>query len=152
MIAKPYFIKTKGQKKQAQATLNPSKVKVEPLPEEKPIGIVQGRIPRSKEEWRVANALWKLQIPFRYQVDFNGGANVRGGQVIDFLVSTVPMPTPLYVQGSYYHPQATRGEEEYKQRKLRQYTRGYYAMPKEAWDYQLQTMDMAYQTMKGMFQ
>jgi hypothetical protein len=151
MVAKPYFIKTKKANKLKLPGFPKAQKKVESPEEEEPIGLVQGQIPRSKEEWRVANALWRLQIPFQYQVDFMGGSNVRGGQVIDFLVGTVPLPTPLYVQGSYFHPQKTRAQEVYNQQKVRRFTRGSYAMPREVWDYELTNMNQAYQTIKAMF-
>jgi len=150
-IPEPYFMKTAKPKKLSTPGFPKQQRKVEPEPEEAPIGLVQGKIPQSKEEWRVANALWKLGIPFQFQVDFAGGSQVRGGQVIDFLVMTVPLPTPLYVQGTYFHPLERRGEDEYKQRKLRLYTRGTYAMPKEVFDYEIPTMEAAYQRMKEMF-
>jgi hypothetical protein len=155
VAAKPYFIKTKTKVKTQKKTpprFPPANPKpVESTPSEAPIGVVQGRIPKSKEEWRVANALWRLGIPFSYQVDFQGGAMVRGGQVIDFLVRTVPLPTPLYVQGTYWHPEKTRLEQVYKLQTVRRVTRGTYAMPKEVWDYDLKTMDQAYETLKGIF-
>lgn len=71
-----------------------------PFPEIKP---VQGIMPDSKEEYWVALALWKLKIDFRFQYQLWGGRKYKGGQVVDFWVYTVPLPTPLLVQGWYFH-------------------------------------------------
>ena len=72
----------------------------EPWPEIKP---VQGIMPDSKEEYWVALALWKLHIDFRFQYQLFGGRKFKGGQVVDFWVYTNPLPTPIYVQGWYFH-------------------------------------------------
>lgn len=71
-----------------------------PFPEIKP---VQGIMPDSKEEYWVALALYKLKIDFQFQYQLWGGRKYKGGQVVDFWVYTVPLPTPLLVQGWYFH-------------------------------------------------
>ena len=71
-----------------------------PFPEIKPI---QGMMPDSKEEYWVALALYKLQLEFEFQYQLFGGRKYKGGQVIDFWVYTVPLPTPIFVQGWYFH-------------------------------------------------
>ena len=69
---------------------------------EEQIGLIQGRVPQSKEEWWVAKALWRLKEEFIYQFEFFGG-HIRGGQILDFLVHTVPFKTALDVKGEYWH-------------------------------------------------
>ena len=64
---------------------------------------VQGIWPDSKEEYWVALALWKLHVDFKYQYQLWGGRQYKGGQVVDFWIYTVPLPTPLLVQGWYFH-------------------------------------------------
>lgn len=76
-----------------------------------PIRTVQGILPDSKEEWWVALALYKLKLDFIYQRSVMGGRSLRGGQVVDFWVYTVPKPTILLVQGDYWHYIATRTYE-----------------------------------------
>ena len=71
-----------------------------PFPEIKP---VQGMIPDSKEEYWVALALYKLKLDFEFQYQLFGGRKYKGGQVIDFWVFTQPLPTPIFVQGWYFH-------------------------------------------------
>ena len=74
--------------------------KTEPFPEIQPI---QGMMPDSKEEYWVALALYRLKLDFEYQYQLFGGRRYKGGQVVDFWVKTVPLPTPILVQGYYFH-------------------------------------------------
>lgn len=64
---------------------------------------VQGIMPDSKEEYWVALALYKLHIDFVFQYQLFGGRKYKGGQVVDFWIYTMPLPTPLLVQGYYFH-------------------------------------------------
>jgi hypothetical protein len=57
----------------------------------------------SSNEYYVAMALEKLQLEYTFQVSYYGGRRLRGGLVLDFLVYTVPIPTPLWVHGNYWH-------------------------------------------------
>jgi hypothetical protein len=66
------------------------------------VGLIAGQKAGSSLEWVVAQALWKLKFVFDYQVSVNGG-RMRGGTVIDFLVHTAPLYTPLYSHGEYWH-------------------------------------------------
>ena len=75
-------------------------------------GIINGIQAGSSYEWNIALALWQLGWSFDYQVPIKGGRQVRGCQVIDFLVHTVPQETALRVQGSYWH--RNNALEEYK--------------------------------------
>lgn len=89
-------------------------LKVQKDPEDT-IGIVQGQMPDSRNEWFVALALDKLGIEYYFQVSLNGGTSIRGGQVIDFVVFR-PNPTPVFIQGEYWHNQAQQNEDILKQR------------------------------------
>ena len=71
-----------------------------PLPE---VQRVQGIMPDSKEEYWVALALYKLHIYFVFQYQLFGGRKYKGGQVVDFWVYTMPLPTPILVQGWHWH-------------------------------------------------
>lgn len=71
-----------------------------PPPEE--LGLIQGMMPDSKEEWWVAQALWKYKVPFQFQFQLFGGRSRRGGLIVDFVVWN-PMITPLLVHGNYWH-------------------------------------------------
>ena len=63
---------------------------------------IQNKRPDSKEEVWVAMALGKLDIPFIYQYDLFGTAQLRGGIVIDFLILR-PFAMALEVQGEHWH-------------------------------------------------
>lgn len=100
---KIFRIKTKsGIGKKLEAVTAPKRkiLSHPPFPEIKPI---QGMIPDSKEEYWVALALYKLHLDFEFQYQLFGGRKYKGGQVIDFWVFTVPLPTPIFVQGWYFH-------------------------------------------------
>lgn len=68
-----------------------------------PVGLIYGKTAGSTYEWRYALGLWFWGWEFLYQVNFFGGRRTAGGQVIDFLVETIPIRTPVYVYGNYWH-------------------------------------------------
>lgn len=74
----------------------------EEKPEEEPIGLIQGQVPDSKEEWWIARALDRLKLPYTYQYPVNGG-RARGGYLIDFLVHTAPLATMIEPEGNHWH-------------------------------------------------
>lgn len=73
-----------------------------PVPEREQLRPVQGKMPGSTEEYRLALALKKLRVDFEFQVPLRGGRRVKGGQVIDFVVYK-PFPQPVQVEGAYWH-------------------------------------------------
>ena len=77
-------------------------------PEE--LGLIEGQIPDSKEEYWIAQALWKYDVPFIYQFQIMGGQYVRGGQVVDFLVFN-PDATPFEFNGEYWHRSEADGKD-----------------------------------------
>lgn len=80
-----------------------------PKPRFPDIKPVQGIMPDSKEEYWCALALWRLHTDFVFQKHVMGGRSGRGGQVVDFWVYTTPKPTPVYIQGDYWHYAKGRG-------------------------------------------
>ena len=74
-------------------------------PEEEQIGLVQGKMPDSKEEWWAAQALWKYKVPFEFQFELFHGRDRKGGLIVDFVVWN-PRFTPFLIHGDYWH----RGE------------------------------------------
>lgn len=76
--------------------------------------VVRGMVVGSKEEARVSVALDKLGYEYYYQYQLFGGRNVRGGQVIDFIVLVPPRPIPIYVQGRYWHSNKMAPEDQLK--------------------------------------
>ncbi len=90
---------------------------------------IQGKMPQSKEEYWIALALIKMRIPFQFQYVIDSGRRLRGGQVIDFIVQTVPLPTPVYIQGEYWHDTQSAGEDKLKQARARNLFGGQINMP-----------------------
>ena len=77
-------------------------------PEEEQVGLVQGRMPDSKEEWWVSKALYRYQIPFQFQWELFSGRDRAGGLIIDFVVWN-PRFMPLMVHGNYWHRGQLKG-------------------------------------------
>ena len=119
----------------------------EPFPEVKP---VQGIMPDSKEEYWVALALYRLKLDFEFQYQLFGGRKYKGGQVIDFWVRTVPLPTPVFVQGWYFH--YATAEKAAQSRLNLMYLegrlRGIAMKPVELLDIEMPTPEDAYQLVK----
>lgn len=78
------------------------KTPIDEKPDEEPIGIIQGQIPDSKEEWWISRALDRLKLPYTYQYPINGG-RARGGYMVDFVVMTVPLATMIEPIGNHWH-------------------------------------------------
>lgn len=67
------------------------------------MGLIHGRKPESSYEWNIAVALEQYGWKFYYQLQVRGGSEVRGGQILDFLVMTRPFYTALAVDAGYWH-------------------------------------------------
>lgn len=78
------------------------KTPLDEQPDEEPVGLIQGQVPDSKQEWWVARALDRLKLKYVYQYPINGGRQ-RGGYMIDFLVGTVPLATIVEPKGNHWH-------------------------------------------------
>jgi hypothetical protein len=115
--------------------------------QEPPPGLIQGQQAGSVQEWRTALALNRMKLDYDYQYSIEGG-RTAGGQVIDFLVDTVPMRTPLLVQGDYYHSNSMDPARLYKIAEIERVFRGQINKPVEVWEHELTSMEQAYQTVK----
>jgi len=74
----------------------------------------------SINEQNVYTALGRAKIDFAFQVPLDGGRNVRGGQVVDFIVYVPPRPIALYVQGKHWHGGKMALDDEYKHNRAQQ--------------------------------
>jgi len=97
-------------------------------------------------EWRVALALEKLHLHYIYQYALMGGRTTRGGIVLDFLVLTQPLSTPLDVRGEYWHQPKHRIEDDLGLALAM--SRGRFAEPVIIYGGQLQTVEQAYAVVK----
>lgn len=97
----------------------------------------------TKPEWRTAVALEELGWSFDFQVTFFGGRTFRGGQIVDFVVDTIPA-TPLFVDGRYVHGGAGKEESDKLLRAtLVSLTGGSLRPPVVFYDDELATLEMA---------
>jgi len=105
------------------------------LPVEERI-VIQGHVVASKEELWVATSLTRFGWTFDYQVPFFGGWMIAGGFVVDFVVHTVPLLTPLWINGEYWHKGAQAERDRVNQALLVSRIRGYFPAL-ELWGEQL---------------
>ena len=125
--------------------------KKDPFPEIQP---VQGIWPDSKEEYWVALALYRLKLDFKFQYNLFGGRKYKGGQVVDFWVKTVPLPTPIFVQGYYFHYATAEKASisRFNIMYLESQLRGKAMKPVEIFDIEIPTPEDAYQVTKRKLQ
>jgi hypothetical protein len=97
-------------------------------------------------EWRVAVALERLGLFFIYQYALLGGRTARGGIVLDFLVLTDPLSTPLDIRGEYWHQPKQRIEDDLGLALAM--SRGQFAQPVIIYGGELQSIEQAYATVK----
>ena len=110
---------------------------------------IQGMRARSTE-YRVYLALLRMGYrpdAIRFQVGFNGGRNFAGGFVVDFIVRTYPLPTPIWVHGDYWHSSGSQILVDFRQtQKLQEITMGTLAKPVIIWGNEILTEDYAFFT------
>jgi hypothetical protein len=63
---------------------------------------IQGKEATSYE-YNFGLALEYYKIEYLFQVWYWGGRTTLGGMVLDFLVFTNPLPTPVFINGEYAH-------------------------------------------------
>lgn len=78
----------------------------------------------SEYEYYVALALEHLDLEYYFQINILGGRKTRGGFVVDFLILTVPLPTPMWVHGEYWHRGKQKTEDAYQLAMLNSLMRG----------------------------
>ena len=115
--------------------------------DEQEIGLIQGKMPQSKLEWRVSKALDMLKFDYRYRLPIGGGTLFRGGLVLDFLVYTHPLPTPLPVFGDYWHG-GTKDDVSYRLERIKMMMGKMVGEPKPIWENEARTIPDAYKNLK----
>ena len=111
-------------------------------------GMIQGKPCGSLLEWRCALALDRLGFDFEYQFEIRGGWAMRGGQSIDFLIWTTPLPTPFQPMGTYWHGTIRLSETMLKVAIANQYFKGWAQPVLVIWEHELMSADMAYRTLR----
>lgn len=110
------------------------------------IGLIQGRLAGSKNEWYVSIALDRLGLDYRFQMPIGGGRMFRGGYILDFLVYTAPLPTPLEVLGTYWHG-GTKDDVTFRFANIARILGSYAREPVEIWENECMSAEQAYETL-----
>ena len=97
----------------------------------------------SSNEYYVSLALDTLGFEYAFQLSVAGGKTLAFGIVVDFLVETVPLPTPVWVHGEYWHTGAEREKDLRQQDIVREYMQGSILEPVEIWGHESETQEMA---------
>ena len=103
---------------------------------------IHGQTAASVNEYNVAMALEHFDLDYEYQYFF-GLARIKGFQIIDFLVKTDPKPTPLNVQGTYWHTGRYAREEQIKVLALNSRMRRIWAEMVHIWENECETIEDA---------
>jgi hypothetical protein len=97
----------------------------------------------SSNEYYVALALKQLGLQFQFQLSVAGGRSLAFGIVLDFLVETAPLPTPVWVHGEYWHMGDRRAKDLRQQDIVREYMKGSILEPVELWGAETSTEERA---------
>lgn len=77
------------------------------------VGLIQGIVPDSVNEWYFSQACDKLKLDYIYQYSL-GMVGVRGSQWIDFVVYLAGFRAACNIQGKYWHTTRTADEDRMK--------------------------------------
>lgn len=113
-----------------------------------PPALLQGKPIGSVQEWRMALALDYYKLDYSYQVDVAGGRTRRGGMVLDFMVYTKPLYTPVNIVGVYWHSGTNRLDDELRKYTLMKEYNGMVREPLNVKDYEITDLESAYQIVK----
>ena len=105
----------------------------------------------SSNEYYTAQALDKVQLPYVFQVSYLGGRRLQGGMVLDFLVLTDPLSTPLWVNGDYWHKGPQQVLDFYQRVLLDIIMQGQLAQPVVLWGGDTDTPEHALTSVKREF-
>jgi len=110
-------------------------------------GLILGQTPDSINEYYIAEALNRLGFAYAYQY-WVGIPGTRGSQAVDFLVYTIPLFTPLFVHGRYWHTGKQAAEDELKMAELVSKMRGHWAEPVIIWEEDCESVEDAIQAVR----
>jgi hypothetical protein len=97
----------------------------------------------SSNEYWVAEALRELNLEFQFQLSIAGGRSLAFGIVLDFLVDTAPLPTPVWVHGEHWHTGERRAKDLRQQDIVKEYMQDSILEPVELWGSETDTKDEA---------
>lgn len=102
----------------------------------------------TSNEYFVSQALDEIGLEYAFQLSIDGGKQRKFGIVLDFLVDTKPLPTPVWVHGEHWHTGSQRQEDLRAQQTVDDAMRGEVARPLEIWGNQSNSKEMALQALK----
>lgn len=124
-------------------------IQAQSVEEVKPI---QGKMPASVEEWRVSVSLGKAGLDYIFQwIPPIFVAGERGSTIVDFLVMTAPLPTPLFVDGEYWHSGVQAAQDEMVRARLFQAMAGRIARPRSLPAGKIKDQDLSDSQIRMMF-
>ena len=94
-------------------------------PEPPPPAMWDGKAIGSVEEWRWILASMYYKVEFEYQVPIAGGRDMAGGLVLDFMMYTKPLWTPVSIKGRYWHTGRTEFEDMLRESKVAETYKGH---------------------------
>ena len=109
--------------------------------------IVHGIQVDSREEYNVAKALDEMGLEYAYQ-KYLGASEEWGTFIIDFLVYTLPKPTPLFVHGEYWHSGKFAADEALKLADIDMRMRGTWAQSVVIWEHECEDEDQAFNSLR----
>lgn len=101
-------------------------------------------------EFYVSAALDAVGLDYLFQASYFGGRRVRGGVVVDFIVFTRPLPTPVWVNGEYWHKGKQASIDYYQGIILSQFGPGFFP-PVVFFGEQASTPEAAMQSVRKAF-
>lgn len=96
----------------------------------------------SNEYW-VSQALDELKVEYIFQMSIDGGRQMAFGLVLDFLLLTDPLPTPLWVHGDHWHTGSRKAKDIRQQQIVDDYMHGQIAPAIEIWGGESSSKEMA---------
>lgn len=97
----------------------------------------------TSNEKYVADALDKFGFEYTFQMGVGGGKAVSGGIVLDFLVETVPQPTPIWVHGEYWHTGPKKAADVRAMQMVEDFGKGAYRLGVEIWGHESNSPEAA---------
>ena len=110
---------------------------------------IQGMKAGSQNEYNVSIALKIMRLSYEYQYII-GMFGTRGSQIIDFLVYTVPKPTPLFVHGEYWHKGKKAIEDQLKLSEIASTMHNLWFEPVIIWGEQCETVEDAVNNLRTL--
>lgn len=102
-------------------------------------------------EYYVSVGLDMLELDYVFQASYFGGRRVRGGVVVDFIVYTRPLPTPVWVNGEYWHKGKQASIDYYQQIILSQFSGVQFAPTVVFFGEECNTLEAALHSVRKVF-